>query len=60
MTHVEEMTQWYCMLVKAPGFRDYVLDRVRYMAERQPMYRPMLEAVEAASASGNTTARTAA
>ena len=46
--HLEELTQWYCQLVKEPAWRDYVLDRVAYMAERQSMYRAMREAVLAA------------
>jgi hypothetical protein len=58
--HVSELTQWYCRLVKEPGFRDYVLDRTQYMAERQPMYRPPHQAVLCASSSRSAppTART--
>lgn len=47
--HLEEMTAWYCHLVKQPGWRDYVLHRVEYMAERQLMYQPLLDAVKAAA-----------
>lgn len=53
--HVSTLTQWYCRLVNEPGFREYTLDRVRYMAERQPMYQPLLEAVLAADRSRSST-----
>lgn len=53
--HVSVLTQWYCRLVNEPGFREYTLDRTKYMAERQPMYRGLLEAVLAADRSRNGT-----
>jgi hypothetical protein len=49
MSHLEQMTRWYCELVKAPGWREYVLGRVKYMADKQPMYLPLKEAVDQAS-----------